>query len=303
MALTLPTTTDKQVSLEEYFEFVKRHCDPLDDASLCASAPMLLALANNRTFMAERLTKELLAWRDFQPGNNYTSQTFTFASHGPFMVRANIWEPRAATTAPNAQDWHDDLFVYDLAHDHNFKFLTVGYHGAGYATKLYEVDPEAVTGREGERVPLEYKETTTLPKGKVMFYRAYRDVHAQAQPAELSVSLNLLVSNTTGDYVDQHFFDLETSTMTACPRTNSNGVRNLLCRLAQHVGDERTVSALEEVSASHPAQRVRVAALEALAAREPASKEKVWKRALADKHVYVRERAREKLDLGFRVLD
>ncbi|HEY2516255.1 MAG TPA: HEAT repeat domain-containing protein [Polyangiaceae bacterium] len=296
MALTIPTETDKQVSLEEYFEHVLTYCDPDDDESLCASSPMLLALANNRTFMAERLTKELLAWRDFQQGNNYTSQTFTFASFGPFLVRANIWEPRAATIAENEKDWHDSLFVYDLAHDHNFKFLTVGYYGSGYATKLYEIEPEAVTGRAGQRVPLVYKETTTLPRGKVMFYRAYRDVHAQAQPAELSVSLNLLVSNTSGDYIDQHFFDLETSTMTACPGTNSNGVRNLVCRLAQHIGDDRTVNALEEVSAVHPAHRVRVAALEALAGREPGAREHVWRRALEDGHVYVRDRAREELE-------
>lgn len=296
MALTIPAATDKQVSLEEYVEYVQKHCDPDDDDSLCASSPMLLALANNRTFMAERLTRELLGWRDFQSENHFTSQAFMLASFGRFIVRANIWEPGAAGASENAKEWHDRLYIYDVAHDHNFKFLTVGYHGSGYSTKVYEVDPAAVTGKVGERVPLQYSETTTLPVGKVMFYREYRDVHAQAQPVDLSVSLNLLVSNHFGDFVDQHFFDLATSTVTACPPTNANGVRNLLCRLAQHVGDGRTEGALEELAVAHPAHRVRVAALEALAGRDPRAETELWKRALEDKHVYVRRRAREALE-------
>ena len=296
MAVTIPTSTDKVISLEELVAHVRRHCDPDDDASLCAAGEMLRALANNRTFMAERLTQELLAWREPQHLRNFTSQALTLESFGRFMVRANIWEPAVAGASRDTKAWHDDLFLYELAHDHNFKFVTVGYHGSGYATKIYEVEPEAVTGRVGEHVTLEHLETTTLPVGKVMFYRENRDVHAQLPPADLSVSLNLLVSNHVADFVDQHFFDLRTSTLSACPTTNSNGVRSLVCRLAQHVGDGRTVDALDEVSRTHPAHRVRVAALEALAGREPGAGDAVWERALEDRHVYVRDRAREALE-------
>ncbi|HEY2516261.1 MAG TPA: HEAT repeat domain-containing protein [Polyangiaceae bacterium] len=298
MAITIPVTTEKQISLEEFVAYVRRYCDPDDDPSVCAAAEMLRALANNRTFMAEKLTAELLAWRKPQVALSYTSQAFTLEYFGRFMVRANIWEPAVKGASADLKAWHDSLYLYDLAHDHNFKFMTVGYHGSGYATKIYRVDPEAVSGKVGDYVPLEHDETTTLPVGKVMFYEEYRDVHVQAQPATLSVSLNLLVSNHVNDFVDQHFFDLRTSTISACPATNSNGVRNLLCRLAQHVGDERTVDALEEVSAAHPAHRVRVAALEALAGRSPSSRELVWRRGLADRHVYVRDRARDALEGG-----
>jgi hypothetical protein len=291
MALTIDIATDRVISLSEYLEYVETNCDPDDDDSVCESANMLLALANNRTFIAERITQELLAWQSFQLDNSYTSQTLEFGRAGRFSVRANIWEPPPVTSSDIIRAWHDKLHYYLVPHDHTFKFLTVGYHGSGYATSIYEIEPDRVSGRTGDLVSMRLLEHTTLPKGKVMFYRARRDVHVQAHPAEFSVSLNLLVQETGGNVHDQHFFDLERSTIASVPMFGSNASRILMCRLARHFGDDSTTPALEEIAAVHPAHRVRAEAYAALVANAQGSAQRLWQRALSDVHPFVKKTA------------
>ena len=53
-------------------------------------------------------------------------------------------------------------------HDHNFEFLTIGYHGPGYRSDHYEVDPQTIVGVVGEKVVLTPKGSSTLAPGQVM---------------------------------------------------------------------------------------------------------------------------------------
>src|SRR5262249_10547579 len=159
-------------------------------------------------FLAEFLHDQLLRWETFQQGNAYISQSFILHRGQEWFIRANLWTPRA--DAAEMHDTQDRVTFYKVAHDHNFSFLTIGYLGSGYERELYEVEPGSFVGRVGEQVELRYIERTRLSAGKVMLYRASRDVHEQAPPEELSISLNLMLIPRETNLVDQYYFDLET---------------------------------------------------------------------------------------------
>ena len=293
MALTLETDTQDTMTLEEYVDYVSREVDLDDEASILASARVLRALANNRRFVGEFLTAELRSWKDFQPTNGYTAQTLMLAQKDRFAVRANIWEPPAAS--PELREHQKALYYYEVPHDHNFSFLTVGYLGPGYETLIYERDPDAIVGVSGERVDLRFAERTTLPEGKVMSYRASRDIHSQEHPKAFSLSINLLVGQACSQQKDQYFFDLGAGTVSGVGSSGGTASRLMPCRLARYVGDHHTAEALEPIAADHPTPRIRATALESLAALVGDSAREIWRRGEADGHPLVRLRAREAL--------
>ena len=131
MAITIDINSDKQISLEEYTEYVLKNIDPKDEESICDSAFMLKALSNNKSFLTDKLNNELGNWENFQNLNLYSSQTFTFWSSADFLVRANIWVPPVEKS--ETQTWTNDMFYYLVPHDHNFSFLTIGFWEIGRA--------------------------------------------------------------------------------------------------------------------------------------------------------------------------
>jgi hypothetical protein len=292
MALTIPTETTKVVELQEYIEYIRDEIDPSDEESILASAPMLRALGNNRTFMCEFLNNQLRSWRTFQRGNAWTSQTFVFGRVGPLVVRANIWQPKPkGVRAPES-----DLFFYELGHDHNFGFLTVGYLGPGYSTLIYECDVDRFVGVPGEEAPISFVERTTLPEGKVMYWRPYKDIHSQEEPEEFSISLNLLWAPPGSQLRDQYYFDLPNKKVSGVTPGSKNAGRMLACSLAKYIGDESTAVTLEEIAAKHPAERVRLSAYESLASIVKADHAAIWTRAAEDEHPIVQRAARAALD-------
>ncbi|MCG6119435.1 MAG: transposase, partial [Blastomonas sp.] len=96
-----------------------------------------------------------------------------------WFMRANIW-PSAQEAV--MRESGEAAFVYGLAHDHNFDFLTVGYFGPGYRSDHYEVDPARIIGKAGDAVDLRFVGSSVLHLGRVMHYRARRDVHCQYPP-------------------------------------------------------------------------------------------------------------------------
>lgn len=292
MALTLNIDTDKAISLEEFVEYVQKNVDSKDEASLCESALMLKALSNNKGFFTDALNNELQNWEDFQKVNLYTSQTFTFAVEGDFMVRANVWVPPAEI--PQDQTWTNEMFYYLVPHDHNFSFLTVGFFGSGYETTIHEYDGNSVLGELGEKVNLRFLEHTSLPEGKLMFYRANKDIHSQSHPKEFSISLNLLASPPEQGFRDQYCFNVESGKISADVAT-TNMCRVMLCKLAKFVGDGTSINLLESLAKQHPAPRIRAEAYDSLAVLEPDWSENVWQMALKDKSPFVQKRARNKV--------
>jgi hypothetical protein len=294
MALTIRCDTDEAIGLDEYIAYVQEHVDIRDEDSLAESAPKLRQLANNRDLIVDRINRELDDWTTFQADNNYTSQTVMLGGGRDFYIRANLWLPPAALARD--REWQDKLFFYRVPHDHNFSFLTVGYFGSGYDTTIWEYDRDAVQGDPGEHVALRLLEKTTLEPGKVMLYRACRDVHSQEHPRDCSISLNLIASPPEVLSTNQYMFDTEAGTITADVQKAISG-HVFLCTLARHVGNGATASRLDRIAQTHVAPKVRLAAARALAALEPpAAAPAVWRSMLCDRDASARRAAAGALD-------
>lgn len=294
MALTLNVDTDWSISLEEYVDYVARNVECDDPDSVLASAPMLRALANNPTFMAKLLNDQISRWTEFQEINGYSAQTLLLATGPGFAVRANVWEP--PTTKVADREWQNEFYYYLIPHDHNFSFLTVGYLGPGYATTIYECDPGTIAGYSGEPVDLTLSERTTLPPGKVMYYRAGSDIHTQEHPTAFSMSINLMIVAKADLARDQYYYDVENRRIATVAPGGYNGSRVMTCHLARYLGDGTTQGHLEALSQAHPAPRVRLAAAESLAILAPTEATSLWERATADPHPLVAATARAFLD-------
>ncbi|WAS95129.1 hypothetical protein [Nannocystis punicea] len=261
--ILLATAADRTISLAEYVEHVRREVDVRDLDSAAASAPMLAALANDRGFLGALLGRELRDPARFQADNDYISPSFILARGRGWFVRANVWTPRV----DDEPELQDRVNFYALGHDHNFSFLTVGYRGPGYETALYEVEPGSFAEEVGAPVELRFIGRTTLAPGQVMLYRASRDVHEQAPPPELSISLNLMLVPPEASLVSQHYFDLQAGRVAAIAGLATRG-RMALCRLAGLLGDPSLAGPLAQLAAQHPTPVVRRAAASALAQLE-----------------------------------
>ena len=120
------------LALDECVERLSlRGFDPGNEDSLLEAARDLRRLGNDRRFLGDILIDELK--RRDQPDaatTGYGPQTVMLSRpSGEFYLRANIWPApgehalRASGEAP---------FYFDVPHDHNFSFLTLGYFGPGY---------------------------------------------------------------------------------------------------------------------------------------------------------------------------
>ena len=239
--------------------------DPADEDSFAAVAPLLKQLANNRNFLAELALAELKDRCTRQSlENRYSSQVIMLhRASEKYFIRANFWpSPRdsvfkASGTSP---------FFYHVPHDHNFSFLTVGYLGPGYWSEYYEYDYESVVGLPGETVDLRFVEKSRLEPGKVMLYRAHRDVHNQLPADELSVSINIMEASNRLPFLDQYRFDVKTCEIAGILTRSSS---EALLALAANHGGGNSRDLVESFAASHPSERIRFAALRELAHSEP----------------------------------
>jgi hypothetical protein len=273
--------TDESVEYDAFLDYFKAQGKELFEKDIDDSARMMRRLANNRRFLTTRLNQELANLKTFQTSNLYTPQVFMLYADDTFFVRANIWEP--VKRRPG-----DSLFFYESPHDHNFSFLTVGYHGSGYRTQLYDYDYDKVIGYPGEPVELRVLEETSLPYGRVLFFQQSVDIHTQLPPDELSISVNVLKRPGEKD-PDQYYFDPAKKTITGKADKLANGI---LISLAALVGDDNTLDVLSRLTTAHPCRRTRLAAYEAVAQRRGAG---VWEQAMDDSDQLVRFIADQRL--------
>ena len=192
------------------------------------------------------------------------------------------------------QAMEDKVFSYQIPHDHNFHFLTVGYSGPGYETAIYEYDNGRVEGYVGERVDVRFLQKTFLTKGKVIGFRASKDIHTQLYPSALSVSINLLSSSQDALLKDQFYFDINKSCITGFVNTLVSA-RSTVLSLAEHLGNDDTCDVLDTISKRHPTPRTRADAYRAFARLRPQEAERVFRRASRDASAFVRRRAAEVL--------
>jgi hypothetical protein len=238
--------------------------DPADEESFAAAGPLLRRLAGNRDFLAEIAVAELKDRCTRQAlENRYSSQVIMLhRASEKYFIRANFWPAerdslfKASGNAP---------FFYHVPHDHNFSFLTVGYLGPGYWSDYYEYDFGDVAGLPGEKVDLRFVETSRLETGKVMLYRAHRDVHNQLPADEMSVSINIMHASPCLPFLNQYRFDVKTCEIVSILNRSSS---EALLALAANHGGGNARDLVESFAAGHPCDRIRFAALRELAAAE-----------------------------------
>ena len=253
--------------------------DPGDEASTDNAARWLRRLGNNRDFLAERLVDELKQKpKARNADSSYGAQVVMLGRPaGNIFLRANIW-PALSDHAYRASG--GTPFAYELPHDHNFDFLTLGYFGPGYASDYWEYNFAALDGVIGERAGLRFVERSTLSPGKLMHYRAHLDVHSQLPPASLSVSLNIMHAGGAQGWLDQYRFDTERDEIAG---VLSPGGAEIFLRTAVGLGGEEALDLAENFARSHPSERMRLTALDAQAGViGVAEQDSLWRKAEAD---------------------
>lgn len=265
MALTLATAPAHACALDECLAALDESgFDPEDAGSVDHAAQWLARLAANPHFLGDIALAQLTSGCRRGGGQGYSPQVLMLGAARPgWFMRANIW-PSAEEAV--LRESGEAAFVYGLAHDHNFHFLTIGYHGPGYRSDHYEVDPGSITGVVGEKVALRFVETSVLEPGRVMHYRARRDVHCQYAPQSLSVSINLMHSAPGQRWLDQFQYDLANQTIA---RVLTGCTGDTLARLALALDPQNGRDCVEAMARHHPLERLRWSAIAALAEDQP----------------------------------
>ena len=260
MAVDICVDNDDTIELADLVDFLTENkIDPADHASLVQAAPMLKSLYNNRRFLAETVADDLKNYRSLPDNDRYSSNIIVlYAKKGqPFFLRACLWLSGKERVASNVT-----MQGYIDAHDHNYNFLTVGYAGPGYGSRYYEYEHDQVIGYPGEAVSLRFVEESYLTPGKVLLYRALRDVHDQIPPESLSVSINIIERSLRARVTEQYAFDKNLTHVTKL--VNRTAAAPLFSIMA-HCGNDEDRELLETISRRHSSHRIRFHALQALA--------------------------------------
>jgi len=250
--------------------------DPHDEGSLLHAAGWLARLNGNRDFLAEIMLAELKdATGSQEAASDYGAQVVMLSPlGGEYFMRANFWPSRDEHSFRASGQ---RAFAYELPHDHNFDFLTVGYFGPGYVSDYYEYDYAAVAGLVGEQAGLRFVERSTLDPGKVMHYRAHLDVHSQLPPAALSVSINIMHAGGGQGWLDQYRFDPASDTVSG---VLSAGASEIFLRTAVGLGHAEAHDLADSFARNHVSDRMRLVALEAQAGvLDLAARDALWRRA------------------------
>ena len=280
MPVVFENPSSESCSLPEAIEsLAELGFNPRDEASCREAADWLRKLNNNRTFLADwlvdRLTGRLTAKGTTSIDSGYGPQAIVLSGlKGGMFLRANIWP------APHDLCFKTSgaaTFVYGMPHDHNFSFLTSGYTGPGYRSDYYEYEYQDVVGYPGEDAELHFIERSALSEGKVMLYRAHRDIHSQLPPEALSVSLNVMHVDPAQGWFDQYGFDLERFEVT---RVLSPNATEAFLRVAVASGSEEALDYAQWVGKWHPSERLRLASFEARAGQASAEeRDALWQEA------------------------
>jgi hypothetical protein len=258
--MIVPAQSDAVLELDDFMAHLDKHLDVESEDSLVAMAPQLVALANNRRFLARHLAATITR-PDFQQNNPFTGPVFVLANRRHFMVRAIGWPPAAYNTGAG----HNS--TYRVAHNHAFSLLTVGYWGPGYETDVFECPPQtladAANGSSAE-LGLPFIGRYRLAERTVLHFPAHRIVHVQHPPESYSISLNLVVKRSADDSAEQYFFDVDSRRYRGSTGTTSNAWLRIL-HLASRLPDPRYAGALTSIAEGHPSLRIRTVAREALA--------------------------------------
>jgi hypothetical protein len=276
--------------LQEVVDFMyEQKVDTQDEESFITAAPVLKRLANNKTFLSKMVCEELKSYSNLQERNSYSAQVFMLyppQQRGQnFFMRACFW-PADADHVVRVSG--TDPFFYHKPHDHNFNFLTVGYHGSGYWSDYYDYEYEDCVGFRGEDARIKFVERSQVSKGKVMLYRAFRDIHNQLPADEFSVTINIMENSIRAGILDQYAFDVESGRLTGLINRMSS---TALFPTVAALGDDEGIDLLQTIAEKHPLDRVRLSAYGALASSSSDVDEAiaVWARIKESDSAFLRE--------------
>lgn len=290
MALTIPCASNRIATVAEVIEQADRLPTPDDPNSIATLAPLLGALANDRELIVRLLNRRLGGRVD--GGSTRLAQSMTLGAGKQVRLRANIWPSSADLTAGRV---HQGNPTYDVAHDHNFHFLTAAYFGTGYVTEIYEYEQDAIEGYLGEAVELRFLERTQFVSGRAMLYRGSRDVHVQFPPEDISITLSLMFDAPELKARDQYYFDLQRQTISGFGPDTDTARRIDAVVMAGHAGNGDTCQLLGDLARRHSCRRTRLAAYESLVRLLPDDEMKIWERASGDPAPLVANEARARL--------
>lgn len=239
--------------------------DARDEDGFASLGPVLAGLGRNRSFLADLAIAELKDRHQRQAASSYGPQVMLLAADARFVVRANFW-PAAGDAVMRASG--SAAFFYGFAHDHNFPFLTCGYAGPGYVSDDYVVADDPGERRPGDAVALTSAGRTPLDTGRLMLYRAHRDVHVQHPPEALSISLNILARDPAQPWRDQYEYDIARGRIVRGMTTTAS---EALVALAVHFGGGNGIDLASDFAARHPSPRMRRTAADALASVDTVS--------------------------------
>ncbi|HYI49734.1 MAG TPA: transposase [Allosphingosinicella sp.] len=266
MPRLIPAETEERLELAELVEMLETgDFDSRDEDNFVSWGVQLKKLANDRDFLADMMIAELKQRCDGQVRDNQygASVVMLHGRSSKFYMRANFWPALKDSVIRHSGT---DPFFYGVPHDHNFSFLTVGYLGPGYWSEYYEYDYAEVVGYPGENVALRFVEKAALDEGKVMLYRAHKDIHLQLPADAMSVSLNIVETSYSPVFRDQYRFNLEQSKVDGI--MNRVSLEPMLALAAHHGGGEGE-DLLASFAATHPSDRIRWCAMRARAAAAP----------------------------------
>jgi hypothetical protein len=281
---------NKVIGLNEFIEYCDEALDPSDIECIKDCSASLAALGANRMMLIEQINTYLRSHSTINDSNTYSSQSLLLAVRPKYLIRANVW---VAPKKYGADDnrWEETLFSYDYPHNHNFNLLTTGCHGSGYETDIFRLkNPQQLQGHLGERVDMDYAGTYTLEPGTVLFYEKSKDVHVQKPPETLSVSLNLMPTDTDLNTTAQYGFDVSTSKIAALVGSQVSQQIEFF-KIAASVGDEETAEILSYIAVKHPNQNARAGAVNAICTAMPFDARYVLEKSVSDVSAIVRAQA------------
>lgn len=269
----------ERFSPEEALEAAERSLDPTSFESLIDHVWILRALANDKTFLSRQVNEDLRRALEGGKTQLYSPQSMIIARSEKCAFRANLWYP--APPESERERVEKKLFSYELPHDHNFSFATIGYLGPGYRTDIYRYDRSKVQGLVGEEVDLCFRETAELTAGRILVFESGRDVHTQYTPESLSISLNLICTDAEEAAKPQYLFDVDSSTIVGLAEhklTRSVG----LVRFAKYLGNAETIELVEAIAMAASQPILRAAGFDALLHLAPAGERERIERRIGD---------------------
>jgi hypothetical protein len=257
MATVFRPPTASPISLAACAEWLDVNLRPEDPESMLEAAGAIAGLAANQSFLFDFICDGIThPTAPYQGSNTYTDHTIILHTGANYHLRANVWLP--TESYGTGVKLTEDIHAYHLAHNHNFHFLTVGYHGPGYRTLIARHDPISIVGEPiGQKANLHGHHEVQLERGLMIAFDAHTDVHNQIPPESLSISLNLMPNQNSVMRTEQFEYNLEKDTVIGYIRGHVTQ-RGKLIKMLGALGGGSYIPELRTMALSFPCARTRL---------------------------------------------